>query len=77
MRPGQKDNGEKSFVSLDNIEQTVLTMLDAVQQGLYDKAKRNLDENTYACSTVEEVRERMSTQGGFAKTMCAATRPAS
>ena len=40
----RRDNGEKSFVSLDDIEQTVLTMLDAVQQGLYDKAKRNLDE---------------------------------
>ena len=44
-------------------------MLDAVQQGLYDKAKRNLEDNTYACSTVEEVKEKMATQGGFAKTM--------
>ena len=65
----RRDNGEKSFVSLDNIEETVQAMLDAVQQGLYDKAKKNLDENTYACSSLEEVKERMSTQGGFAKTM--------
>ena len=65
----RRDNGEKSFVSLDNIEETVKTMLDAVQQGLYDKAKRNLDENTYACSSLEEVKEKMATQGGFAKTM--------
>ena len=65
----RRDNGEKSFVSLDNIEETVKTMLDAVQQGLYDKAKKNLDENTYACSSLEEVKERMSIQGGFAKTM--------
>ena len=63
------DNGEKSFVSLDNIEETVQTMLDAVQKGLYDKAKKNLEENTYACSTVEEGKEKMATQGGFAKTM--------
>uniref|UniRef100_UPI0026199E67 proline--tRNA ligase anticodon binding domain-containing protein n=1 Tax=uncultured Flavonifractor sp. TaxID=1193534 RepID=UPI0026199E67 len=65
----RRDNGEKSFVSLDGIEDTVRTMLDAVQQGLYNKAKHNLDENTYPCATVEEVREKMSTQGGFAKTM--------
>ena len=65
----RRDNGEKSFVSLDGIEETVQAMLDAVQQGLYDKAKKNLDENTYACSSLEEVKERMSTQGGFAKTM--------
>ena len=65
----RRDNGEKSFVSLDGIEETVKTMLDAVQQGLFDKAKRNLEDNTYACSTVEEVKEKMATQGGFAKTM--------
>ena len=65
----RRDNGEKSFVSLDGIEETVKTMLDAVQQGLFDKAKRNLEDNTYASSTVEEVKEKMATQGGFAKTM--------
>lgn len=65
----RRDSGEKSFVSLDNIEETVKTMLDAVQQGLFDKAKRNLDENTYACATLEEVKEKMASQGGFAKTM--------
>ena len=65
----RRDNGEKSFVSLDNIEETVKTMLDAVQQGLFEKAKRNLDENTYACASLEEVKEKMASQGGFAKTM--------
>ena len=65
----RRDSGEKVFVSLDNIEETVKTMLDAVQQGLFDKAKRNLDENTYACATLEEVEEKMASQGGFAKTM--------
>ena len=65
----RRDSGEKIFVSLDNIEETVKTMLDAVQQGLFDKAKRNLDENTYACATLEEVKEKMASQGGFAKTM--------
>ena len=65
----RRDSGEKVFVSLDNIEETVKTMLDAVQQGLFDKAKRNLDENTYACAALEEVKEKMASQGGFAKTM--------
>ena len=65
----RRDSGGKVFVSLDNIEETVKTMLDAVQQGLFDKAKRNLDENTYACATLEEVKEKMASQGGFAKTM--------
>ena len=65
----RRDNGEKVFVSLDSIEATVADMLEQVQQGLYDKAKRNLDENTYPCATLEEVKEKMAQRGGFAKTM--------
>ena len=41
----------------------------ATTQEAFEKAKKNLEENTYACSSLEEVKERMSTQGGFAKTM--------
>ena len=65
----RRDSGEKVFVSLDGIEETVGTMLDAIHDGLYAKAKRNLEDNTYACASLEEVREKMAAQGGFAKTM--------
>ena len=65
----RRDNGEKSFVSLDGIEDTVARMLDSIHEGLYQKAKRNLEDNTYACATLEEVKEKMAAQGGFAKTM--------
>ena len=65
----RRDNGEKFFVSLDNIEETVAQMLDAIHDGLYAKAKKNLEDNTYACATLEEVREKMQERGGFAKTM--------
>ena len=65
----RRDSGEKSFVSLDNIEQTMAQMLDAIHDGLYAKAKKNLEDNTYACATLEEVKEKMAAQGGFAKTM--------
>ena len=65
----RRDSGEKVFVSLDGIEQTVAEMLDAIHDGLYAKAKRNLDENTYACASLEEVKEKMEARGGFAKTM--------
>ena len=65
----RRDSGEKTFVSLDNIEETAKNLLEEIQQSLFDRAKRNLDENTYPCSTLEEVKEKMATQGGFAKTM--------
>ena len=65
----RRDSGEKSFVSLDGIEDTVASMLDSIHDGLYAKAKKNLEDNTYACSSLEEVREKMQERGGFAKTM--------
>ncbi|MGN8969717.1 proline--tRNA ligase [Intestinimonas sp. HCP28S3_D6] len=65
----RRDSGEKSFVSLDGIEDTVAAMLDSIHDGLYAKAKKNLEDNTYACSSLEEVREKMQERSGFAKTM--------
>ena len=32
-------------------------------------AKKNLEDNTYASTSLEEVKEKMASQGGFAKTM--------
>ena len=63
----RRDSGEKSFVSLDGIEETVAAMLDAIHDGLYQRAKKNLEDNTYACSSLEEVREKMQERGGFAQ----------
>ncbi len=65
----RRDSGEKVFVSLDDIEETVGKMLDEIHDGLYAKALKNLEENTYACATLDEVKEKMAAQGGFAKTM--------
>ena len=65
----RRDSGEKVFVPLEQLEDTVWKLLDAVHAGLYAKAKRNLEENTYACSSLEDVKEKMQERGGFAKTM--------
>ena len=65
----RRDSGEKSFVSLDGIEDTVAGMLEDIHNGLYQRAKKNLEDNTYPCATLAEVKEKMETRGGFAKTM--------
>lgn len=44
----RRDNGEKITVALDELEARIPALLEDVQQGLFDKAKRNLDEHTYA-----------------------------
>jgi prolyl-tRNA synthetase len=61
----RRDNGEKIVVSLSELENRVKELLDAVQQGLFDKAKRNLDENTFEASSIEEIKDIIETKGGF------------
>lgn len=66
----RRDNGEKATIPLDQLEQAVPQLLDAVQKGMYEKALGNLDGHTYTASTLDEVREIADREnGGFIKTM--------
>ena len=65
----RRDSGEKIQVPLDELEAQVSALLDAVHDGLYARAKENLEEHTRTCQTLEEVREFMENEGGFARTM--------
>ena len=65
----RRDNGEKITVALDELEARIPELLEAVQQGLFDKAKRNLDEHTYAAHSLAEAKELQEKNGGFIKTM--------
>lgn len=64
----RRDNGEKIVVSLSELEERVKELLDAVQQGMFDNAKRNLDENTFKASSIEEIKDIIDTKGGFVLT---------
>ena len=65
----RRDNGEKTFVPLDELEEKVPELLKALHTNLYESAKKRLEENTYTCETLEEVKDAMSKRGGFAETM--------
>ena len=65
----RRDSGEKIFVPLADLETVVPQLLDAVHEGLYNRAKQNLENNTKVCMTLDEVKTFMETEGGFAKTM--------
>ena len=58
-----------SQVLLEMNVKRLYELLDEVQQGLYAKAKRNLDEHTYAAYSLEEAKELQERNGGFIKTM--------
>lgn len=65
----RRDSGEKLFVSLDQLEETVRSTLDAIHDGLYARAKANLDSHTFAAATLEEAKTIQKEKGGFIKTM--------
>ena len=65
----RRDNGEKSFTALADLETAIPAMLDAIHSGLYEKAKKNLEEHTYAAHSLEEAKELQEKNGGFIKTM--------
>jgi len=65
----RRDNGEKIAVSLDEIAAKIPELLDTVQKGLYEKAKKNLDDHSYAAYSLEEAKELQEKNGGFIKTM--------
>ena len=60
---------EKTVLSLDELEERIPQLLESVQQGLYDKAKKNLDEHIFPAYSLEEARELQESRGGFIKTM--------
>ena len=65
----RRDSGEKTTVPLAELTQRVPELLDAVQKGLYEKAKLNLEEHIFAARSIEEAKALQEEHGGFIKTM--------
>ena len=65
----RRDNREKVTLELDRVAELLPGVLDAVQKGLYEKAKKNLDDHCYPAYSVEEAKELQEKNGGFIKTM--------
>ena len=64
----RRDTGEKSFVTLDELESQVQSLLTAVHDNLYAQAEKNLEDNTFDLNSWQEVKEMVETKGGFART---------
>ena len=65
----RRDNGEKTIIALDELETVVPQLLDAVHQGIFDKAKANLDSHIFEAHSLEEAKALQEEHGGFIKTM--------
>ncbi|MBO5867915.1 MAG: proline--tRNA ligase, partial [Oscillospiraceae bacterium] len=65
----RRNDGEKTVVALADLEAAVAEQLELVHQGMFEKAKRNLEEHIYPAATLEEAKELQEANGGFIKTM--------
>lgn len=65
----RRDNREKIFVSLDELETRIPELLQAVHDGLYEKALKRREEMTYTAKNLEEMKEIADNKPGFIKAM--------
>lgn len=65
----RRDTGEKTFVSLDTLEEELKKLLDDVQNNLFEKAKQNRDSKTYVAKNMDEFEKTINETPGFIKAM--------
>ena len=65
----RRDNREKSFVSLDNLVESVKAGLDNLLNALYEKALTNRNNRTFTAHTLEELKEIADNNSGYIKAM--------
>ena len=61
----RRDTLEKSVEQLENIDEVVENLLDAIQKNIYDKAFQFRAENTTKVDSYEQFKELLVTKGGF------------
>lgn len=65
----RRDNREKIFVNLDDLETTVENLLKTLQDDLFNKALAHRNENTFIAKTLDEFDNQLKQKQGFIKAM--------
>ncbi len=65
----RRDNREKIFVSLDNIEAVVAEQLELLTKALYEKALENRQNRTYEATELDEFVKIAEEKNGYIKAM--------
>lgn len=65
----RRDNREKSFTPLAELETAVPALLDTLAQAIYDKAAENLKSRTFTCATMEEIIQTAGEHTGYIHAM--------
>jgi prolyl-tRNA synthetase len=65
----RRDKLEKEIISLDNIEETLSSMLETMQKDMFEKAKAHREAHTYVVKDYEQYKKDLPDKPGFAKMM--------
>ena len=65
----RRDNREKSFVSLDNLNEAVAEGLKNLQQAIYEKALANRENRTFNAYDLDELTKIANENNGYIKAM--------
>jgi len=65
----KRHNGEKTVESLEDIVTKIPVMLKQIHHDMYDKALRNVTENTRPAFSYQEFKDLMENKGGYVKMM--------
>ena len=65
----RRDNHEKSFVSLDELEARAGEMLDTIHDAMLEKARKHRDAHTYTAAGWDEFVDTVNNKPGFVKAM--------
>ena len=65
----RRDNREKSFVSIDNLVESVNEGLENLRKALYEKALANRNERTFTATTLDELINIANEKNGYIRAM--------
>ena len=60
----RRDTGEKTTLSMDRLEEQIRKLLNEMQQGMFDAAKKRMDDRTYTVDDYADYQQRVE-DGGF------------
>ena len=65
----RRTDREKVIVKFEELETAVAEQLELVHQGMYERAKKNLEDHIFEAHSVEEAKALQEEHGGYIKTM--------
>lgn len=70
----RRDTREKTAVSMDDVEESVIKLLNDIQASLFEKAKKLMEQKTYCAKNMDELKDIADNKPGFVKAMWCGSR---